>query len=178
MRITKLTEKWILQTAEILYKEFADIDAWPDMDSAIQEVQESLSENRLSLIAVDGDTVTGWVGGIPTYGGRVWELHPLVVAREYQGQGIGRLLVLELEKRAKELGGLTLWLGSDDEKYQTSISGIDLYPDVWQHMRDIRNIKNHPYEFYQKLGFVIVGLMPDANGFGKPDIYLAKRILG
>jgi len=32
------------------------------------------------------------------------------------------------------------------------------------------------YEFYQKLGFVIVGVMPDANSFGKPDIYLAKRV--
>jgi len=32
------------------------------------------------------------------------------------------------------------------------------------------------YEFYQKLGFVIVGVMPDANSVGKPDIYLAKRV--
>jgi hypothetical protein len=29
---------------------------------------------------------------------------------------------------------------------------------------------------YQKLGFVIVGVMPDANGPGKPDIYMAKRV--
>lgn len=29
-------------------------------------------------------------------------------------------------------------------------------------------------EFYQKMGFAIVGVMPDANGIGKPDIYIAK----
>jgi len=32
------------------------------------------------------------------------------------------------------------------------------------------------YEFYQKLGFTIVGIIPDANGWGKPDILVAKRV--
>jgi aminoglycoside 6'-N-acetyltransferase I len=39
----------------------------------------------------------------------------------------------------------------------------------------MKNLRGHPYGFYQKLGFSIVGVMPDANGFGKPDIYMAKR---
>lgn len=29
-------------------------------------------------------------------------------------------------------------------------------------------------EFYQKMDFAIVGVMPDSNGIGKPDIYIAK----
>lgn len=33
-----------------------------------------------------------------------------------------------------------------------------------------------PHGFYEKLGFMIVGVMPDANGIGKPDIYMAKRV--
>jgi len=33
-----------------------------------------------------------------------------------------------------------------------------------------------PFEFYQKCGFVIVGVVPDANGLGKPDILMAKRV--
>jgi aminoglycoside 6'-N-acetyltransferase I len=37
-------------------------------------------------------------------------------------------------------------------------------------------LRGHPYEFYQKMGFAIVGVMPDANGIGKPDIYMAKRL--
>jgi hypothetical protein len=34
----------------------------------------------------------------------------------------------------------------------------------------------HPYEFYRKVGFTIVGALPDANGFGQPDIFMAKRV--
>jgi len=48
--------------------------------------------------------------------------------------------------------------------------------DAWSHVRTIRNLRHHPYEFYQKLGFVIGGVIPDANGFGKPDILMAKRV--
>jgi aminoglycoside 6'-N-acetyltransferase I len=52
----------------------------------------------------------------------------------------------------------------------------DHYPDVWPHVAAIKNLGRHPYEFYQRLGFVIVGVLPDANGLGKPDIYMAKRV--
>jgi aminoglycoside 6'-N-acetyltransferase I len=34
----------------------------------------------------------------------------------------------------------------------------------------------HPFFFYRKLGFEPAGLIPDANGFGKPDILMSKRI--
>jgi aminoglycoside 6'-N-acetyltransferase I len=53
---------------------------------------------------------------------------------------------------------------------------VDLYPDVLEHLANIKNLRGHPYEFYQKIGFSIVGVMPDANGPGKPDIYMAKRV--
>ena len=89
---------------------------------------------------------------------------------------IGRALVAELEDRVRERGALTLWLGSDDETGQTSLSGVNLYPDVWTHITAIRNLHGHPYEFYQRLGFVITGVLPDANGIGKPDIYMAKSL--
>ncbi len=45
------------------------------------------------------------------------------------------------------------------------------------HVTHIKNLKRHPYEFYQKLGYVIVVLVPDANGLGKPDILMAKSIV-
>ncbi|MDR3085239.1 MAG: hypothetical protein LBU47_02880 [Christensenellaceae bacterium] len=33
-----------------------------------------------------------------------------------------------------------------------------------------------PVEFYQKQGYQIVGVIPDANGPGKPDLYMAKGL--
>ena len=37
---------------------------------------------------------------------------------------------------------------------------------------------DHPAGFYMRQGFEIVGLIPDANGPGKPDILMAKRVSG
>ena len=172
-------EAAIQQVATLLVEGFKEHwpDAWPDLASELQEVHESFETGRISRIAIDkSETVLGWIGGIRQYDGNVWELHPLVVKPGYQRQGIGRALVTDLEERIWERGGLTLWLGTDDEDGMTTLAGVNLYPNVWDHVAQIKNLRGHPYEFYQKLGFVIVGVMPDANGPGKPDIYMAKRV--
>ncbi len=139
---------------------------------------ESFGPGHISRVAIVEDgTVPGWIGGISQYGGRVWELHPLVVCVSHREQGIGRALVADLEERVKERGGLTITLGADDEFDQTTLSGINLFPNVWEHLAHIRNLKRHPCEFYQKPGYVIVGVIPDANGPGKPDILMAKSVV-
>ena len=71
---------------------------------------------------------------------------------------------------------LTIYLGTDDEFWQTSLSGTDLFEDTYNKIQNIKNLKDHPFEFYQKLGYRIVGVIPDANGKGKPDIFMARRI--
>ncbi|MEG3846184.1 GNAT family N-acetyltransferase [Microcoleus sp. herbarium19] len=169
----------IQQVATLLVEGFKQHwpDAWPDIHAALQEVQASFGCDRISRIAVgDNGEVLGWIGGIKQYDGNVWELHPLVVKAEFSRQGIGRMLVADLAAEAKNRGGIVLWVGTDDEDNQTTLSGIDLYPNVWEHIAQIRNLRDHPYEFYQKMGFAIVGVMPDANGIGKPDIFMAKRL--
>ncbi len=168
----------IRQAAALLVEGFKDHwpDAWPDMEAALEEVRESLGEGRISRVALgEGGAVLGWIGGVPSYGGKVWELHPLVVRPDLQRRGIGRALVADLEARVRERGARTLWLGTDDESGMTTLSNVDLYPNVPAHLANVKNLRGHPYEFYQKLGFSIIGVMPDANGPGKPDIYMAKR---
>ena len=151
--------------------------AWPNLEAALQEVWESFGPERISRVAVNRTgVVLGWISGIRQYDGHVWELHPLVIRPAYQRRGIGRALVADLETQVKKRGGLTLWLGTDDESGMTSLAGVNLYPNVLEHLANIRNLHGHPYEFYQKLGFTIVGVLPDANGAGKPDIYMAKRL--
>ncbi len=183
MHITDLgptDESLIHQTAALLVEGFREHwpDAWPDMDSALAEVRESFGAARISRVALDADgSVAGWIGGIPEYDGLVWQLHPLVVRPDRQRRGIGRALVADLEQRVAERGALTLWLGTDDEDGMTSLAGVDLYPDILGQLARIRNLRGHPYTFYQKCGFVIIGVMPDANGPGKPDIYMAKRVV-
>lgn len=141
------------------------------------EVRKSFSSDRLSRLAIgDHGDVLGWIGGIRRYRGHVWEIHPLVVRVDAQGRGIGRALVADFERRVAQRGAITVFLGTDDELGWTSLGAVDLYPDVCDHIRSVRNLARHPFEFYQKLGYIIVGVLPDANGPGKPDILMAKRV--
>jgi aminoglycoside 6'-N-acetyltransferase I len=36
--------------------------------------------------------------------------------------------------------------------------------------------RGHPFLFYRRLGYVVTGVMPDANGAGLPDIYMSKSL--
>ena len=154
-----------------------------DSESAMQTVLDSLADGRICRAAIDdgynllGYNLLGWTAAEPIYNGNVWELTVLVVRPARQRQGVGRALVADMEERVREQGGLTIWLGSDDEDGMTSLAGVDLFPDPLAHLTAIRNFKGHPYEFYRKVGFSIAGALPDANGLGKPDIFLAKSVV-
>lgn len=166
------------QAADVLTAGFAAMSpsSWPDHEAALQELREALDGDRICLVARDDNgRVQGWIGGRHAYA-RVWELHPLVVHPNAQSRGIGRRLVAALEAEVRQRGALTMLLGTDDELNMTSLSGVDLYQDTWTHLAGIVNLKGHPYEFYQKCGYTIVGVVPDANGYGRPDIHMAKRL--
>ncbi len=182
MRIISLSSddhSLIQQAAQLLVDTFREHwpDAWSTLEEGLEEVREMLESERICRIAVDEKgNLLGMIGGIPGYDGNVWELHPLAVQPSLQGQGIGRALVEDFEEQVRLKGGLTITLGSDDEDGMTSLSNVDLYENLWEKIRDIRNLKNHPFEFYQKMGYVITGIVPDANGRGKPDILMGKRV--
>ncbi len=145
-------------------------------DLAAQQMALCLEEERLAFMAEEDGSLLGFVGAMPQYGVTAWELHPLAVTEARRGEGIGAALVARLEKECAARGCLTLYLGTDDEFFQTSLSQGDLFEDTFQKIRNIQNLGHHPYEFYQKQGFQIVGVLPDANGPGKPDIWMAKRV--
>ncbi len=169
----------IQQAAQLLVDAFREhwADAWPTLEEGLKEIHEMLESNRICRVALDSQgNLLGIIGGIPSYDGFVWELHPLAVQPTIQRQGIGRALVQDFEEQVRATGALTITLGSDDEDGMTSLSNVDLYENLWEKVRDIRNLKNHPFEFYQKLGYVITGVVIDANGVGKPDILMSKSV--
>lgn len=176
--LSKYNKQRIQETAEILHLAFAENwpNAWPELDDALEEVKEMLYWERICRIALIEKRVVGCIGGIPQYDGEVYELHPLAVHPDFQGQGIGRALVEDFERELAKRACTTIMLGTDDENAMTSLAGVDLYEDLWTKLANIQNFKNHPYSFYEKMGFRIIGVVPDANGFGKPDILMAKRV--
>jgi len=173
--LTKMDNKHIDEAAQLLVDNFDG--SWDMLDSAIEEVMESTDEDKISRIALnDNGEVIGWIAGMPQYDGNVWEMHPLVVRKDYQNKGIGKVLVEDFENKVYEKGGITILLGTDDENNRTSIGEVDIYQDYLDNIANIENLGRHPFEFYKKQGFIIVGVIPDANGFGKPDILMAKRV--
>ncbi|HYD44194.1 MAG TPA: GNAT family N-acetyltransferase [Phenylobacterium sp.] len=165
------------QAAAILERAFAHMpDAWPTPEERAEEVQSFLQDDeREALAALAGERVVGWIGWIESHS-HSWELHPLAVDPDWQGRGIGRRLTAELEARARAAGMLSVWLGTDDDFGGTNLFGVDVFPDVLAHAAQAETTEGHPLGFYRKLGYEVVGLFPDANGFGKPDILMAKRI--
>ena len=171
-----------IQAAQMLTDELPL--GWETLEEALEEVDERLDTverdgigESLFLAAVEDGVILGWIGMLPSYGGNVYELHPLVVRNDRQGEGIGTILILELEKAARERGGLTMHLGADDEKPggETSLANVDLYDDLPNYIKNFKS-GTHQAAFYMKMGYKIIGVMPDANGIGKPDIFFGKRL--
>lgn len=164
------------QAATLLVDGFHEPRGWLSLDAAREEVARVVAEG-FARAMLEGETLLGWVGGLPEYQGRVWELHPIVVRQESRRRGVGRALVEAFESEAGKRGALTATLGTDDDSGMTSLTGVDLYVDLPRHMAELRDLgRAHPFLFYRKLGFVVTGVMPDANGKGRPDIYMSKPI--
>ncbi|MGL5196900.1 MAG: GNAT family N-acetyltransferase [Chroococcales cyanobacterium] len=150
-------ETLIEPLSELLLEGFREnwpeAEAWPTIDAARKEVLDSLAEDRINRVALnEAGEVLGWVGGISQYHGHVWEVHPLVVAANYRRQGIGRTLLKDLEQQVRNQGGLTLWLGTDDETNMTSLSGVNLYSNLWEKFGIFKICEIIPINFIKSVG--------------------------
>jgi aminoglycoside 6'-N-acetyltransferase I len=166
------------QAAKILLETFPEANMWPDLDEekALEIVEESISDENISIGIKINNQLIGWVGLLPMYE-KTWELHPMALLPKFQGKGYGKILLNELEKIAQEKGIIGIFAGSDDETNKTSLSEKEITGDnIFEEIKNIINHKNHPYEFYVKCGYSIIGIVPNANGKNKPDILLWKNI--
>lgn len=176
INMAQLCESQLYQAAKILADRLAE--GWPTLEDAIAEIHARLVPENTLLAAVENGEVLGY-GGIlaPSYDGNVCELHPLAVREDCSGKGIGRAIVTALEQAAREKGVKTMWLGADDEREggETSLAGADLFDNLPEKLQAFQPGK-HQSAFYQKLGYRLIGVMPDANGPGKPDLHFGKRL--
>jgi aminoglycoside 6'-N-acetyltransferase I len=170
--LTKDDKKHVSEAAALLAEAFPQAYE----NCALAEMGNCLENDRVALMAEKDGRLIGFAGAIPQYGKTGWELHPIVVDPFFRRTGVGRALLTALETEVAARGGIVIYLGSDDEFGKTSLADTDLYVDIFRKIAEIKNLGGHPYEFYQKNGYAIVGVVPDANGFGKPDILMAKRI--
>jgi len=176
VNIHEATELQKDQAAELMIRAFRHMPTFElDTVSARRLIDRLLEPGRIAFLAVENTTVYGIIGAI-VYSRFLWELDPLAVHPERQRMGIGKYLVRALEQEAKRERVITIWLGTDDDFGGTNIFGVDLYPNVLEKLMKLQPAKGHPYQFYQKMGYTVVGVIPDANGFGKHDIIMTKRI--
>jgi aminoglycoside 6'-N-acetyltransferase I len=117
------------KAARFLIEQFDGPLGWSEMDSAREEVTRVLRDG-FACAMVEAPHLIGWIGGLPEYAGRVWELHPIVVHSAFRRQGFGRALVAAFELEARNRGALTATLGTDDNTGMTSLAGGDLYSDL------------------------------------------------
>lgn len=173
--MTQLTAAQLTQAAQILTDSLPM--GWATLNDAMAEVKERLIPENVLLAAIEEEQVLGWGGILPGYDGNVYELHPLAVSASCRMKGIGRSLMQALEAAARERGALTLWLGADDDQEigETSLADADLFDNLPEKIRTF-DAGTHQSAFYLKLGYQIIGVMPNASGRGRPDIYMAKAL--
>ncbi|HXU99863.1 MAG TPA: GNAT family N-acetyltransferase [Caulobacteraceae bacterium] len=166
----------LAQAARILRQALPGPMAYKGPGEAEAEVAKVLGDPaRFGFAALVGDEVAGWIGAARGYSHSL-ELHPLAVDPASQRTGVGRALVAALEARARAEGFLAIHLGADDDFGGTSLFGQDVFGEVLATAGQVTADERHPLGFYRRCGFEVVGLIPDANGPGKPDILMAKRI--
>jgi len=167
------------QAAALLVEGFREPKGWPNIEAARAELADVLAKG-FAFAMLENEGLLGWVGGLPQmegYQGRVCEMHPLVVRPSHRRRGVGRALIDVFEAEAIRRGALTATLGTDDDSGMTSLSDVNLYENLPKHLNELRDLgRGHPFLFYQKLGYVVTGVMPDANGPGRPDIYMSKSL--
>lgn len=178
VRPIQLVEQEILAVATILVAGFAGrSDAWPTVTHGVNEVMANSTDAHVSLVATVDELIVGWVSAVPQYQSTGWELHPLVVAPQFQRRGFGHALIEHLCAVIAHRGATVLYAWSDDESQSTSLGNVDLYPNPLLHLTTFQPSQHHAGGFYLAQQFCLCGVIPDANGHGKPDILFARRIV-
>ena len=67
-------------------------------------------------------------------------------------------------------------VGTSDTGDATSLSNVDLYDRPGTRIDAMTTQAPHAVELWRRAGYTIVGVLPDAEGSGRPSIQLARRL--
>lgn len=150
----------------------------PTPERARAEIVSVAAGPGVCRALVEGDVPRGWAGAAPCHES-AWELHPLLVDPDRHGGGLGRRLVADVERLAAAAGALTMDVSTSDATGATTLSGVDLFADPLGALARLDVLDpavGHAFRFWQRAGYVVVGVLPDAEGPGVPSIRLAKPL--
>ena len=142
MKIVFMEQSHVEQIAELEQRCFSD--PW-----SVRSIESELS-NRLSLwlVALDGDTVAGYIGSQTVLGEA--DMMNIAVSPEYRRRGVAQSLVEALEQHLRAKGAYQLTL-------------------------EVR-VSNAPaIALYEKLGFQQVGKRPNYYSHPKEDAYILRK---
>ncbi len=154
------------------------VNAFPERfgkTAAREMILSFIRGENLLYVAIDQDEIIGFAGALKRQYSTAYELHMMVIKPAHRFRGVGTRLLDILEDKLRARKVLTMFLGSDDEGCKTSLSQTNLYENTLDKLATIEAI-GHPFLFYQKQGYKVVGVLPDAHGEGRPDILMAKRL--
>jgi aminoglycoside 6'-N-acetyltransferase I len=147
-----------------------------DVTEALADVVQFAPED-LSMIARDPEgTPIGWLHAEHFRGQASAEIKLVAVHPSRRRQGVGRTLVMAAEERMRGCGCVTMLATAGDTRGRTSLYGIDVTEDAPRLLAEFRCHADHPAGFFLRIGYRLVGLLPDAYGPGKHDLTLARRI--
>ncbi len=148
----------------------------PTLERARATVLDATDAGHIARVLQGEDGVPlGWVAAEHTYSA-VWEIHPLLVGVEHHGRGYGTRLVADIESRIEARGGAVAFVSTSDETESTSLSNVDLYRDPAGALAALDVQPGHALGFWRRVGYTVVGMIPDAEGPGMPSIHLCKRL--
>lgn len=134
-----------------------------------------LAAEWYARVAIDKTgTIAGWMAATREHP-HGWRAMPLVVRADLRRRGVGRALIADLAAFVAEDGPGTVYASLPGE-VSTSITGRALFPNVLGRVLDVPSPDDHPLTFYRRVGFEVVGVLPDVVCPGTHELLLAKPV--
>lgn len=167
------------EAAGVLYRAASRFSSLlPTPEAALGELLDiTRTPDAMVFVALNlAGEVCGVAGAAPHRSSALLRLYPLVVDPPFQRRGVGRALLGALESGAEARGMTTLLIALEDEAGLTSLSGRSLFPDPLAPMTRFVPPASHPSAFLKRMGFALTGVLPEAAGPGRPEIWFAKSL--